>query len=412
MAPSSFRTSAWCATGVRDSITCSGSRTATSSSIAAGSCPGGRSRPAAGAWSHSARPPAGRSQDVPGPFGAASDLPSCRLIDSVLITGGDAISAEVARGVVALEHSAIAAGGDALTLLPGAWRGAASRPTCGSTAVRSSPGGAWWRSAMAGGGARSRPSLARLHPGHGLPGRLEPDSLAKGSCSASSPTPWPAGCSSGRRSTTPTRSDASSPAPTPRPPPTSGPTSASNGSTSGAPSYPRRLRPEPGDRTPGVRTLERLRPGDLVPGDLVLDPGFHPGRKALDVGATPAGSASRRSGPRVDADPGRAGDGPRPDLVPGMPGRGRLSFRAGSRIMNSARPIRPRKGKGPGGVSRGQAMSIRWTFSLTMGLLAVGETAPAQSRQPSRGVGAVQSRYSPPRRWLRSSPDILIPGGP
>ena len=57
-------------------------------------------------------------QDVPGPFGAASDLPSCRLIDSVLITGGDALSAEVACGVVALEHCAIAAGGDALTLLP------------------------------------------------------------------------------------------------------------------------------------------------------------------------------------------------------------------------------------------------------------------------------------------------------
>ncbi|MEJ7639294.1 MAG: hypothetical protein WKF75_15285, partial [Singulisphaera sp.] len=57
-------------------------------------------------------------RDVPGPFGTATDLPSLRLIDSVLITGGDALSAEVARGVVALEHCAIAAGRDALTLLP------------------------------------------------------------------------------------------------------------------------------------------------------------------------------------------------------------------------------------------------------------------------------------------------------
>ena len=41
-------------------------------------------------------------------------------------------------------------------------------------------------------------------------------------------------------------------------------------------------------------------------------------------------------------------------------------------------------------------MSIRWTYSLTLGLLAVGGAESAQSRRPDPGgVAAVQSRYSP-----------------
>jgi hypothetical protein len=45
--------------------------------------------------------------------------------------------------------------------------------------------------------------------------------------------------------------------------------------------------PSLSSRTPGVKTLDRLRPDGIVPGDLVLDPTYHPGRKALDVGADP-----------------------------------------------------------------------------------------------------------------------------
>ncbi len=34
-----------------------------------------------------------------------------------------------------------------------------------------------------------------------------------------------------------------------------------------------------------VRLLDRPRPGQVVPSDLILDPGYHPGRRQLDVGA-------------------------------------------------------------------------------------------------------------------------------
>jgi serine/threonine-protein kinase len=43
--------------------------------------------------------------------------------------------------------------------------------------------------------------------------------------------------------------------------------------------------PRPSGGPPGVRTLNRLRPGDVEPADLILDPSYHPGRSSLDVGA-------------------------------------------------------------------------------------------------------------------------------
>ncbi len=46
------------------------------------------------------------------------DRPFCRLTDCLLITGGDALTAEVGRGVVTLANCAIASGSDALVLLP------------------------------------------------------------------------------------------------------------------------------------------------------------------------------------------------------------------------------------------------------------------------------------------------------
>jgi eukaryotic-like serine/threonine-protein kinase len=54
----------------------------------------------------------------PGALYPASDRPVCRLIDCSIVTGGDVLSAEVARGIVALENCAIACGGRALCLRP------------------------------------------------------------------------------------------------------------------------------------------------------------------------------------------------------------------------------------------------------------------------------------------------------
>jgi len=54
-----------------------------------------------------------------GPLKAATDYPTARLRNSLIWTGGDAISAEVGRGVVHLENCLLIAGGPAITLLPG-----------------------------------------------------------------------------------------------------------------------------------------------------------------------------------------------------------------------------------------------------------------------------------------------------
>jgi len=227
-------------------------------------------------------------QDVPGPFGTATDLPSLRLIDSVLITRGHALSAEVARGVVALEHCAIAAGGDALTLLPG--RVAKGRfqadlwlDRCTLVAGRSFVAlGAW----AGGAPGPDRPWLVTSRGSAFLDGsnripreavllRVDPDAFARGVLF------WQAVNDAYEVGHFLAGSDAP-PAAVVRPDvrqqwvelwganhirDVSGPSLAS--------------------RTPGVRTLERLRPGEIDPGALALDPSFHPGRKVLDVGADP-----------------------------------------------------------------------------------------------------------------------------
>ncbi len=43
--------------------------------------------------------------------------------------------------------------------------------------------------------------------------------------------------------------------------------------------------PRAGSNLPSVRLRERLKPGRVEPGDLILDPGYHPWRPQLDVGA-------------------------------------------------------------------------------------------------------------------------------
>jgi serine/threonine-protein kinase len=51
-------------------------------------------------------------------FAEPIDRPVCRLVDSVLITGGTALAIELGRGLVALSQCAVAAGGVAIDLLP------------------------------------------------------------------------------------------------------------------------------------------------------------------------------------------------------------------------------------------------------------------------------------------------------
>ena len=43
--------------------------------------------------------------------------------------------------------------------------------------------------------------------------------------------------------------------------------------------------PRAGTNLPSVRLLDPPRPGRVEPADLILDPGYHPGRPRLDVGA-------------------------------------------------------------------------------------------------------------------------------
>ena len=47
-----------------------------------------------------------------------------------------------------------------------------------------------------------------------------------------------------------------------------------------------------------VRFLERLRPGEVTPGDLVLDPNHHRDRFSLNVGASPARLGVKPGGTR------------------------------------------------------------------------------------------------------------------
>jgi eukaryotic-like serine/threonine-protein kinase len=57
---------------------------------------------------------------TPSPFDKPADKPTCRIIDSVLIATGDVLTAEVGRGMLALTQCGIAAGGNAFVLLPAA----------------------------------------------------------------------------------------------------------------------------------------------------------------------------------------------------------------------------------------------------------------------------------------------------
>jgi serine/threonine-protein kinase len=62
--------------------------------------------------------PLNQSDAMGGPFEAFPDRPTCRIIDSVLISGGDVLTADVGRGLLALSGCAVASGRSAFVLNP------------------------------------------------------------------------------------------------------------------------------------------------------------------------------------------------------------------------------------------------------------------------------------------------------
>ncbi len=58
------------------------------------------------------------AKEWPGPFETKVDRPVLRAVDSVLIASGDAISAELGRGLIALSQCAVVSRGTALGLIP------------------------------------------------------------------------------------------------------------------------------------------------------------------------------------------------------------------------------------------------------------------------------------------------------
>jgi eukaryotic-like serine/threonine-protein kinase len=66
-----------------------------------------------------APPPAAPVPIPPWPFAKFVDKPTLLAQDGVFITGGDVLSAEIGRGLVAIERSAVVAGSTAFSLVPG-----------------------------------------------------------------------------------------------------------------------------------------------------------------------------------------------------------------------------------------------------------------------------------------------------
>jgi serine/threonine-protein kinase len=225
-----------------------------------------------------------------GPFATPVDRPVCRLTDCVLITGGVALSAEVGRGLVALTQCALAAGRSALELRPskvararfeadlvldhctlassrdfvrlGRWDGSAPGPDRPwLVASRDSAFVSYFT------GAPRDAVLLRADTGSLAHGSL----FWQGHNDAYDVPHFTAG------------GDAP-------PAPNSRSDLQHQWVDLWGPNHIRRATGHgKGSTTPSVRFLERLRPGDVAPDDLVLDP--NPAhlrdRKTLDLGADP-----------------------------------------------------------------------------------------------------------------------------
>ncbi len=222
------------------------------------------------------------------PFEFAPDRPFCRLIDSLLITAGDAIFAEIGRGSIALTQCAIAGGSSAFSLAPAKvarerFDATLSLENCTVAGEKSFISLATWPGESLG---PNRPLLVLSHNSaftsgyeHGARDavllRVEPDSLDHGLLF------WQSSNDAFDVSVFTARSDSILP-------PNrfadvhrqwvelwgSGHVHSVTGSTRN------------GSNTNfSTRFYERLRSNGVAPGDLALDTSYHPGRTRLDVGA-------------------------------------------------------------------------------------------------------------------------------
>ncbi len=141
------------------------------------------------------------------------DRPICRLIDCLLITGGDAVTAEMGRGFIALTQCAIAAGGTALSLVPAkvarsAFDVGLSLDRCTLSAEKSFVLLGRWP------GNAPGPERPWVLKSQRCASCRTSRGRAKVSCFASSRSRWRVGPYSGIPSATPSRSSISPPGPT------------------------------------------------------------------------------------------------------------------------------------------------------------------------------------------------------
>ncbi|MDB5352984.1 MAG: serine/threonine protein kinase [Planctomycetota bacterium] len=226
--------------------------------------------------------------DASGAARPVVDRPSCVLTDSVFITGGDAITADVGRGVVALTNCAIAAEASALVLRPQSVRRdrfeadlvldrctiAAEKnvvmlgPWTGLDPGPDRPWVIWSSSCMFTDSYQRTGGFSR-----GVALRSAVDGMARGALAwqsardtydltqftAAADLTAPSGRADLRRSWVELWGPSHIVSP-------SGPTSSGG--------------------EPNARLLvDRLKPGEIAPGDLALDPTYPRGRTSLDVGA-------------------------------------------------------------------------------------------------------------------------------
>ena len=266
-------------------------------------------------------------QDVPGPFGAASDLASCRLIDSVLITGG---MRSRPRSLAGSSRRTLRdrRGGDALTLLPRRvarhrFRADLWLDRCTLVAGRGAVALGPWPGEVPG---PDRPWLVSTQgsafldgsnriPREGILLRVEPDAFARGLLF------WQAVNDAYEVGRFVAGTDAP-PAPIVRPDVRHQWVNLWARTISATcPARAWRVALQVSGCIDGLRPGEEMTPVTWSSSRVTIR-----AVKPSTSAPTPDDSASRRSGPPVVADPAGAREGRRPDLGPRTPGRGRLSF--------------------------------------------------------------------------------------
>jgi serine/threonine-protein kinase len=220
----------------------------------------------------------------PNPFDKPFDKPTCRIIDSVLITSGDVITAELGRGMISLNQCAVA-GGNVFVLAPA--KVARSRFDADLSIERSTLAaeksfvtlGPWPGTAP----GPDRPWLVSSRdsaymtsyvtppPKESVLLKVEPNSLAQGALF------WQGNNDAYEVTNFTARSDKAVAMNT-------HPDVFRNWISIWGPNHFRNAT-GPTARAPStVRLRARLKAGNVTPGELELDPNEHPGRTELDLG--------------------------------------------------------------------------------------------------------------------------------